>query len=385
MAVGHRRVGVTLHARSPSLTPSPTLPLSGGGRKRRPRDYYRIEDEDGRRYWVFREGLYQESELGSRRLVSARRVRVRSFAMTRYAELDVTTNFTFLRGGSHAEELVATAKALGLDAIAVTDRNTLAGVVRAHLAAKEVGIKFIVGARLDLLDAPSLLAYPRDRAAYGRLCRLLTLGQRRAEKGQCTLYLDDVAAHAEGLIFIALPPEDFPARKGRRRARSIADAPLAAEGVMSISWNMQLNLSSMPSPARGEGAAASHHNFEAQLRRIKQALGGTSSTSRRGILIAATIAPASPRLPISPRASAFPSSPPAACSITRRIAALCRTCSPASARNARSTTRACASRPMPSGTSSRPQEMARLFAGHEDALAPHASRSPTPAPSPSTS
>ena len=128
---------------------------------------------------------------------------------TRYAELDVTTTFTFLRGGSHPEELVATAKALGLDAIAITDINTLAGVVRGHLAAKEVGIKFIVGARLDLQDAPSLLAYPRDRAAYGRLCRLLTLGQRRAEKGQCTLYLDDIAAHAEDLIFIVLPSEDF--------------------------------------------------------------------------------------------------------------------------------------------------------------------------------
>jgi error-prone DNA polymerase len=126
-----------------------------------------------------------------------------------YAELDVTTNFSFLRGGSHAEELVATAKALGLAAIAVTDRNTLAGVVRAHLAAKEVGdIKFIVGCRLDLDDAPSLLAYPTDRAAYGRLCRLLTLGQRRAEKGKCTLHLADAAAHAEGLIFIALPPDD---------------------------------------------------------------------------------------------------------------------------------------------------------------------------------
>ena len=128
----------------------------------------------------------------------------------RYAELDVTTNFSFLRGGSHAEELVATAKALGLSAIAVTDRNTLAGVVRAHLAAREVGgIKFIVGSRLDLDDAPSLLAYPTDRAAYGRLCRLLTLGQRRAEKGKCTLYLADVAAHADGVIFIALPPDEM--------------------------------------------------------------------------------------------------------------------------------------------------------------------------------
>ena len=91
--------------------------------------------------------------------------------MSRYAELEVTTNFTFLSGGSHPEELVATANALGLDAIAVADKNTLAGVVRAHLAAKEVGIKFIVGARLDLQDAPSLLVYPTDRAAYGRLCR----------------------------------------------------------------------------------------------------------------------------------------------------------------------------------------------------------------------
>src|SRR5512134_724133 len=129
--------------------------------------------------------------------------------MTGYAELEVATNFTFLTGGSHPEELVATAKALGLDAIAVTDRNTLAGIVRAHIAAKEAGIKFIVGARLDLQDAPSLLAYPIDRAAYGRLCRLLTLGQRRAEKGQCMLFLDDVAAHAEGLIFIVLPPGDL--------------------------------------------------------------------------------------------------------------------------------------------------------------------------------
>ena len=125
----------------------------------------------------------------------------------RYAELDVTTNFTFLRGGSHAEELVATAKALHHEAIAVADANTLAGVVRAHIAAKEVGIKFIVGARLVLQDAPSLLAYPTDRVAYGRLCRLLTLGQRRAEKGHCTLFLDDVVAHAGGLIFIALPPD----------------------------------------------------------------------------------------------------------------------------------------------------------------------------------
>ncbi|MCB1511612.1 MAG: PHP domain-containing protein, partial [Hyphomicrobiaceae bacterium] len=126
-----------------------------------------------------------------------------------YAELQVTTNFSFLRGGSHPHELVAQAKALGLAALAITDRNTLAGVVRAHLAAREVGLKLIVGARLDLVDAPSLLCLPTDRAAYGRLSRLLSLGQGRAEKGQCLLYLADVAAAAEGQIFIALPPDDW--------------------------------------------------------------------------------------------------------------------------------------------------------------------------------
>ncbi|MBA4132207.1 MAG: error-prone DNA polymerase [Hyphomicrobium sp.] len=125
----------------------------------------------------------------------------------RYAELDVTTNFSFLRGASHADELVAQAKALGLDAIAVTDRNTLAGIVRAHTAAKAVGLRYIPGARLDMTDAPSLLCLPMDRAAYGRLSRLISLGQARAEKGQCLLRLSDVAAHAQGNIFICVPPD----------------------------------------------------------------------------------------------------------------------------------------------------------------------------------
>ncbi|MET1045402.1 MAG: error-prone DNA polymerase, partial [Hyphomicrobium sp.] len=131
----------------------------------------------------------------------------------RYAELQVTTNFSFLRGASDANDLVVQAKALGLSAIAVTDRNSLAGVVRAHVAAKpsetEAGLRLVIGVRLDLEDAPSLLVYPTDRAAYGRLCRLLSEGQLRADKGKCTLYLADVAAQAEGQIFIALPPDDW--------------------------------------------------------------------------------------------------------------------------------------------------------------------------------
>ncbi|MGZ0247162.1 MAG: PHP domain-containing protein, partial [Alphaproteobacteria bacterium] len=98
--------------------------------------------------------------------------------MSLYAELEVTTNFSFLRSASHPAEMAKTAAALGLAAVAVADRNTLAGVVRAHQAAKQAGIKLVVGARLDLRDAPSLLCFPTDREAYGRLSKLITLGRR---------------------------------------------------------------------------------------------------------------------------------------------------------------------------------------------------------------
>ena len=124
-----------------------------------------------------------------------------------YAELQVTSNFSFLRGASHPQELVHEAARLGLNALALVDRNTLAGVVRAHMAAKRCGIDFIAGCRLDVEDGPSLLCYPTDRNAYGRLCELLTLGKRRAEKGACHLTLEDVYAHAGGQIFIILAPE----------------------------------------------------------------------------------------------------------------------------------------------------------------------------------
>jgi error-prone DNA polymerase len=126
---------------------------------------------------------------------------------TAYAELQVTTNYSFLRGASHPDELVLAAKALGLAALGVADRNTLAGVVRAHVAAGQAGVRLLVGARLVPQDGPELLCYPRDRAAYGRLCRLLTLGKRRAQKGDCRFTLAEVVAHAEGQVLIVLPPE----------------------------------------------------------------------------------------------------------------------------------------------------------------------------------
>jgi error-prone DNA polymerase len=124
-----------------------------------------------------------------------------------YAELQVTTNFTFLRGGSHPEEMVERAAELGYTAIAITDRNTLAGIVRAHVAAREKNIRFIPGCRLDLLDGPSLLAYPTNKLAYANLSALLTEGNLRAEKGECHLYRADVYKYARDIKFLAVTPE----------------------------------------------------------------------------------------------------------------------------------------------------------------------------------
>jgi len=125
-----------------------------------------------------------------------------------YAELQVTTNYSFLRGASHVKELLVAAKALGLPAVAVTDRNTLAGIARAHARAGEIGVRLIVGCRLDLRDSLPVLAYPMDRAGYARLCRLLTLGKGRAGRNGpsgCDLAWADLAAHGEGLLVVLLP------------------------------------------------------------------------------------------------------------------------------------------------------------------------------------
>src|SRR5262245_22004165 len=124
-----------------------------------------------------------------------------------YAELQAVSNFSFLRGASHASELILRTRELGLAAIGIADHNTLAGVVRAHGAARQAKIRLVVGARLDFADAPSLLAYPTDRAAYGRLAQLLTDGKRRARKGECRLLRADLLTYGEGMRLVALPPE----------------------------------------------------------------------------------------------------------------------------------------------------------------------------------
>ncbi|KQQ50079.1 DNA polymerase [Rhizobium sp. Leaf311] len=123
----------------------------------------------------------------------------------RYAELQVTTHFSFLRGASSANELFETAKSLGIDAIGVVDRNSLAGIIRALEASRATGLRLVVGCRLDLQDGMSILVYPTDRAAYSRLTRLITLGKGRGGKNNCVLHWDDVMSYADGMIGILIP------------------------------------------------------------------------------------------------------------------------------------------------------------------------------------
>jgi error-prone DNA polymerase len=126
-----------------------------------------------------------------------------------YTELQVTSNFSFLRGASHPDELILQAAEYGFEQIAITDRNTFAGIVRAHVAAKKSNIRLIPACRLDLLDGPALLAYPTNATAYSQLSALLTKGNLRAEKGECHLYKADVYEHAKGIKFIAVPPNSL--------------------------------------------------------------------------------------------------------------------------------------------------------------------------------
>ena len=171
-----------------------------------------------------------------------------------YAELQVTSNFSFLRGASRPEELVERAHALGYRALALTDRNTLAGVVRAHHAARETALRFIAGARLDLEDGPSLLCLPVSRKGYGRLARLITRGRRRAPKGECRLHRGDVVEAAGEQVFIALPPEvpgsGFAERLAWYRAR--LDAPLFMAATCLHRGNDALRLADLASLSEAE-------------------------------------------------------------------------------------------------------------------------------------
>jgi error-prone DNA polymerase len=152
-----------------------------------------------------------------------------------YAELQVATNYGFLRGASHPGELVVTAKALGMAAIGITDRNTVAGVVRAWSKGREIGLRVLCGARLVFDDGtPDVLCYPADREAWGRLTRLITVGQRRARKGECHLTVDDLLAHGEGQLIIVVPPSRL--NEGRLDAAFEAELVRLAGAFPGRAW-----------------------------------------------------------------------------------------------------------------------------------------------------
>ncbi len=164
----------------------------------------------------------------------------------RFAELDIRSNFSFLEGASHPGELAVAAQVLGLSAIGIADRNTLAGVVRAHVAAKEVGIRLLIGCRLQFTDGNELIVYPRGRVAYGRLCRLLSLGKAgivgegsadpTIAKGACLLNFAQAVAHGEGLVALVPTPAVIDAGFAGRLAQWRRDWPdtlyLAAAPLM---------------------------------------------------------------------------------------------------------------------------------------------------------
>ncbi len=142
-------------------------------------------------------------------------------APVRYVELHCKTNFSFLEGASHPDELAEQAARLGYGGMAVTDRNSLAGAVRAHVAARKFGLKLIVGAEITMIDAGPILLWAMNREGYGRLCRLLTRGRRQAPKGECRLGFADVALHSAGLLAGVLLPRADLARSELQRWRDV--------------------------------------------------------------------------------------------------------------------------------------------------------------------
>src|SRR5579871_3951624 len=192
----------------------------------------------------------------------------------RYMELQCTSHFSFLRGASSCGELFAEAARLGIEALAITDRNSLAGIVRAHEAARAHGVRLIIGCRLDLCDGLPVLVYPTDRAAYARLCRLLSLGKKRGGKAKCILDWSDLAARSEGLIAVLVPDEadEACARDLRRLNESFGDRAYMALTMRRRS-NDALRLHELSNLATQAGVATVVTNdvlFHVPGRRILQ-------------------------------------------------------------------------------------------------------------------
>jgi error-prone DNA polymerase len=175
-------------------------------------------------------------------------------AQAPYLEFAVASNFSFLRGASHPEELMVQAQRAGLAGIGLCDRNSVAGVVRAHLAKREqnLTLRYHPGARLVFADGtPDILAYPRDRAAWGRLTRLLTVGNLRGKKGECILTLDDLLAHAFGLELVVM---DAPVSRAQRSAKS------ASTRVFDALWRCDADPGPRFFERKLDPGSASHHS-----------------------------------------------------------------------------------------------------------------------------
>lgn len=202
-----------------------------------------------------------------------------------FAELGARSNFTLLDGASHPAEMVATAAVLGHAGIGLCDRNSLAGVVRAHVAAKQVKIRFIVGARLVLDDGASYLAWPTGRASYGRLTRMLSLGRMRSPKGECQISQAELLEHAEGWCLAAVPPalpdvrfaarlrDDARALRERLAIPLLCAAPVVYDGAD----RQRLNLLAGMAAAAGAGLLATtdpryHHPDRRRLADVLTAI-----------------------------------------------------------------------------------------------------------------
>ena len=155
-------------------------------------------------------------------------------ARASFVELGLLSCFSFLRGASDAVDLVSTARALGYDAIGIADANSFAGVVRVHSEAETLKLCPVIGCRIETIEGLTFLAYPRDRAAYGRLSRLISAGRMQTlsggwqEKGRCEIDLAMLAAHAEGVQLILIPPDDLEAEFTIHTPSNVV--PLHAQG-----------------------------------------------------------------------------------------------------------------------------------------------------------
>ena len=193
-----------------------------------------------------------------------------------YAELHCLSNFSFLRGASHAEELVERAAGLGYAALAVTDECSLAGIVRAHVAAKRGGIQLLVGSEIRFEDGLKLVLLAPDRKAYGALSSLITTGRRRVKKGAYSLSRQDLEAHLRSGLLALLVPEGKPSLEDARwvRERFPGTGWLAAE--LHCGPNDLAKLKQLEGIAQGAGlplvAAGDVHMHLRSRRRLQDTL-----------------------------------------------------------------------------------------------------------------